>query len=290
MHRLRSPAGPAPLPRPAEVLGSGWLNRRGPAEAMTDAPAMLTRPDGATLAYHATAAADPGRPGVMFCGGFKSDMGGTKATALEAYAQGQGLAFVRFDYLGHGASSGAFTDGTIGRWAEDAIAILDEATEGPQVLVGSSMGGWIMLLAALARPERIAGLVGIAPAPDFTEDLLWGEFDAEVRATLERDGVYRQPSAYDESPYPITLRLIEEGRRHLLLRGPIPLACPVRVHQGMQDDSVPWRTALRLAERLEATDVEVTLVKDGDHRLSEPHDLARLFDTLGRLIDRLAAA
>ena len=259
---------------------------------MTDAPAILARPDGSTLAYHATAAADPddGRPGVVFCGGFASDMTGTKATALEAYAQGRGLAFVRFDYLGHGASSGAFTDGTIGRWAEDAIAILDAATEGPQILVGSSMGGWIMLLAALARRERIAGLVGIAPAPDFTEDLMWQEFDAEVRATLERDGIYHQPSAYDDAPYPITLRLIEEGRRHLLLRGPIPLTCPVRILQGMQDQDVPWRTALRLAERLESTDVEVTLVKGGDHRLSEPHDLARLFDALGRLIDRLAAA
>jgi pimeloyl-ACP methyl ester carboxylesterase len=252
-------------------------------------PARLARPDGSTLAYHATAAADPadGRPGVVFCGGFASDMTGTKATALEAYAQGQGLAFVRFDYLGHGASSGAFTDGTIGRWAEDAIAVLDEVTEGPQILVGSSMGGWIMLLAALARPARIAGLVGIAPAPDFTEDLMWGRYDAEIRATLERDGVYHEPSAYSEAPYPITLRLIEEGRRHLLLRGPIGLACPVRLLQGMRDADVPWRTALTLAERIESHDVEVTLVKDGDHRLSEPHDLARLFDTLGRLIDRL---
>jgi len=259
-------------------------------EATSPPPSKLARPDGHSLAYRATAAADPGRPGLVFCGGFASDMTGTKATALEAYAQGQGLAFVRFDYLGHGVSSGAFTDGTIGRWAEDAIAVLDAVTDGPQILIGSSMGGWIMLLAALARPQRIAGLVGIAPAPDFTEDLMWEEFDAEVRATLERDGIYHQPSAYDDAPYPITLRLIEEGRRHLLLRGPIPLACPVRILQGMQDDDVPWRTALALAERIESTDVEVTLVKGGDHRLSEPDDLARLFNTLGRLIDRLATA
>ncbi|MDX1423950.1 MAG: alpha/beta hydrolase [Kiloniellales bacterium] len=261
-------------------------------DPISRAPSKLARPDGHTLAYHATAAAAPGdgRPGVVFCGGFMSDMTGTKATALEAFARREGLGFVRFDYLGHGASSGAFTDGTIGRWAEDAIAVLDEVARGPQVLVGSSMGGWIMLLAALARPQRVAGLVGIAPAPDFTEDLMWERYDAEVRATLERDGVYREPSAYGEAPYPITLRLIEEGRGHLLLRATIPLACPLRILQGMEDADVPWQTALRLAERIESRDVEVTLVKDGDHRLSEPHDLARLCDCVAGLIARLAAA
>jgi pimeloyl-ACP methyl ester carboxylesterase len=257
---------------------------------MTAPQATLARPYGATLAYHATAAADPGdgRPGLVFCGGFMSDMTGTKATALEAYAQDRDLAFVRFDYLGHGASSGAFTDGTIGRWAEDAIAIIDEVTEGPQILIGSSMGGWIMLLAALARPARIAGLVGIAPAPDFTEDLMWARYDTQVRATLERDGIYHEPSSYSDEPYPITLRLIEEGRDHLLLRGPIALACPLRILQGMQDEAVPWQTAQSLAERIESSDVEVTLVKDGDHRLSEPHDLARLFDTIARLSEQVA--
>jgi len=254
-------------------------------------PARLARPDGHTLAYHSTAAAPgDGRPGVVFCGGFMSDMTGTKATALEAFAQRQGLAFVRFDYLGHGASSGAFADGTIGRWAEDAIAVLDEVARGPQILVGSSMGGWIMLLAALARPQRVAGLVGIAPAPDFTEDLMWDRYDAEVRATLQRDGVYQEPSAYSEAPYPITLGLIEEGRDHLLLRAPIPLACPLRILQGMKDADVPWQTALRLAERIESRDVEVTLVKDGDHRLSESRDLARLCDSVAGLVARLAAA
>jgi pimeloyl-ACP methyl ester carboxylesterase len=146
-----------------------------------------------------------------------------------------------------------------------------------------------MLLAALARPQRVAGLLGIAPAPDFTEDLMWDRYDAEVRATLQRDGVYQEPSAYSEAPYPITLGLIEEGRDHLLLRAPIPLACPLRILQGMKDADVPWQTALSLAERLESKDVEVTLVKDGDHRLSEPRDLARLFDTVTRLVDRLAA-
>ncbi len=273
------------------MLGSRGVPEAACRTTMTDAPAILARPDGHTLAYHATPAADPGDgcPGLVFCGGFASDMTGTKATALEGYARDRGLAFVRFDYLGHGASSGAFADGTVGRWAEDAVAVLDHASEGPQVLIGSSMGGWIMLLAALARPARIAGLVGIAPAPDFTEDLMWARYDAEARATLERDGVYREPSAYDEEPYTVTRALIEDGRRHLLLRGPIPLSCPLRILHGMQDEAVPWQTALRLAERIESRDVELTLVKDGDHRLSEPHDLARLFATVTRLLDGLAA-
>lgn len=215
-------------------------------------------------------------------------MTGTKALALESYARRRGQAFLRFDYQGHGQSSGRFEDGSIGRWVEDAVAALDALTEGPQVLVGSSMGGWIMLLAALARPQRIAALVGIAAAPDFTEDLMWRRFPAEVRAAIEQEGVYHLPSDYSESPYPITKRLIEEGRRHLLLQAPIPLRCPVRLLQGQRDPDVPWQTALRLAEQLESDDVEVTLVKAGDHRLSEPRDLARLEATLDRLLEGLA--
>ena len=247
-------------------------------------PRFLTRPDGETLAYHSIA----GRaPGIIFLGGFMSDMSGTKATTLEAFARRRGQAFLRFDYQGHGESSGRFEDGSIGRWSEDAIAALDELTEGPQVLVGSSMGGWIMLLAALARPERIAGLLGIAAAPDFTEDLMWAAYSAEIRATIETEGVYHEPSDYSETPYPITKHLIEDGRRHLLLRAPIPLTCPVRLLQGMRDEDVPWQTALRLAEALESEDVEMTLVKAGDHRLSEPVDLQRLEATLQRLLDDL---
>ena len=244
-------------------------------------PDRLARPQGESLAYHSTA----GRaPGIIFLGGFLSDMTGTKALALEAYARTQGRAFLRFDYQGHGESSGRFEDGTIGRWAEDAIAAIDALTEGPQILAGSSMGGWIMLLAALARPQRVAGLLGIAAAPDFTEDLMWQRFPEEIKAEIETQGVHYAPSDYAETPYPLTKRLIEEGRRHLLLRAAIPLTCPVRLLHGMRDPDVPWETALRLADKLDSRDVEVTLVKDGDHRLSEPADLRRLEATLDRLL------
>jgi pimeloyl-ACP methyl ester carboxylesterase len=212
----------------------------------------------------------------VFCGGFMSDMTGTKAQYLDAHCAARDRAFLRFDYLGHGASSGRFTDGTIGRWAEDAVAAIDELTEGPLVLVGSSMGGWIMLLAALARPQRVAGLVGVASAPDFTEDLMWNAWPQAVRDQLTRDGVYHAPSDYDDGPYPITLTLIEEGRRHLLLREPIALTCPVHLLHGLEDADVPWRLSLTLADKLASDDVVVTLVKGGDHRLSEPDQLARL--------------
>ncbi len=255
-------------------------------------PSYLDGPEGSRLAYHRTAPADPAdpRPGLVFCGGFTSDMTGTKATALEAYAQARGQAFLRFDYQGHGDSSGAFAEGTIGCWSADAIAALDALTEGPQVLVGSSMGGWIMLLVALARPQRVAGLVGIAAAPDFTEELMWDRYPPDVRAVLERDGVYREPSEYGDEPYTITRALIEDGRRHLLLGGPIALDCPVRLIHGMEDRDVPWEISLRLSQALASDDVELTLVKAGDHRLSEPHDLERLFDILTRLSEKLAEA
>ena len=216
-----------------------------------------------------------------------SDMTGSKALSLENLARRQGRAFLRFDYQGHGASTGRFEDGTIGSWTADAVAALDALTEGPQVLVGSSMGGWIMLLTALARPQRVAGLLGIAAAPDFTEDLMWQAYPQEVRDTLRREGVYREPSDYGDEPYTITMRLIEEGREHLLLREAIPIACPVRLIHGMADPDVPWQTSIRLAERLESTDVEVTLVKSGGHRLSEPEDLDRLGRTLEGLLNRL---
>ncbi len=253
-------------------------------------PEILTRPDGSTIAYHKTGGGKtPGRaPGLMFLGGFMSDMTGSKAMALEAHARRSGQGFVRFDYLGHGASSGHFEDGTIGRWAEDAIAVLDELTEGPQILIGSSMGGWIMLLAALARPERVAGLVGVAAAPDFTERLMWQAFTPDVRATLERDGVYYESSEYGEEPYAITMDLIVEGRSHLVMDGPIAITCPVRLIHGMADPDVPYRLSLELVDRLESSDVEVTLVKDGGHRLSEPEDLARLTRIVAALSDHLA--
>ena len=257
-------------------------------EFANTAPASrLKRQDGATIAYHRSAGKSPG---LIFLGGFKSDMTGTKATALEDYARQRGRAFLRFDYFGHGDSSGDFEAGTIGRWAEDAVAALDELSEGPQVLVGSSMGGWLMLLAALARPQRIAGLVGIAAAPDFTEDLMWDRFAPAVRETLTREGVYREPSDYSDEPFVITRRLIEEGREHLLLRGPIGLGCPVRLLHGMADPDVPWELSPQLAQRLESEDVEIHLVKDGDHRLSTPANLALLTEVLDRLFARLEPA
>lgn len=251
--------------------------------AMRDAQALTgtITVGGNEIAYVKCAGA---APGVMFFGGFKSDMTGTKATALQAYCEARGQAFIRFDYSGHGQSSGAFEDGTIGAWAGDAAAVLGEVAEGPQIIVGSSMGGWIGLLAALVRPDRIAGFIGIAAAPDFTEDMMWAGFGEDIRETLRADGVYYEPSEYEEGPLPITYALIEEGRTHLLLRAPVALSCPVRLIQGMQDTAVPWQTALKLAEQVETDDVEVILVKGGDHRLSEPADLARLEAVLGSLL------
>ncbi|BBK29457.1 pimeloyl-ACP methyl ester carboxylesterase [Stella humosa] len=241
---------------------------------------------GERIAYVRTAGTGPG---VVFLGGFMSDMTGTKATALEAACRAAGRPFLRFDYRGHGQSSGRFVDGTIGAWADDAILALDRLTSGPQILVGSSMGGWLMLLAALARPGRVAGLVGLAAAPDFTEDLMWNEFPEPVRRTLLRDGVWNEPSEYGDEPYPITLRLIEEGRRHLVLRDTLPIACPLRLIHGLQDRDVPWQVSQRLLEHIDATDAALTLVKEGDHRLSRPPDLARLVDTVTALADQAAA-
>ena len=212
-----------------------------------------------------------------------SDMTGTKAAALERFCRARGQAYVRFDYQGHGRSSGRFTDGTIGLWTEDSLAVIDRLTEGPQVLVGSSMGGWIMLLAALARPGRVAGLLGVAAAPDFVVRM-WDEFAPEIRATLELTGVYQAPPQYGPEPYPITMRLIEDGRTRLLLDRPVPLACPVRLLHGLEDPDVPWQTSLALAERLSGADVEVRLIKGGGHRLSTPADILRLERALEELL------
>lgn len=250
-----------------------------------DKPRKLARPDGESLAcLIESPARKAGATGLTWLGGFKSDMTGTKASALAAWARGAGRHFLRFDYFAHGASSGDFRRATVGRWRDDALAAIDTLAEGPQILVGSSMGGWIALLAALARPERVKALVLIAPAPDFTEELMWKGFAPEVRATLERDGLYLRPSAYDEAPYEITMKLIEEGRSHLLLGKPIDLAIPVRVLQGMQDPDVPWQHAMRLVDALASRDVAITLTKTGDHRLSSTQDIARLIRTIETLL------
>ena len=249
------------------------------------APGRLDRPDGNVLAYHRSAGDSPA---VVFCGGFMSDMTGTKACALESFCAERGQAYVRFDYLGHGASSGAFADGTIGRWAEDAVAVIDALSEGPVVLVGSSMGGWIMLLAALARRARVQALVGVAAAPDFTRRMVEDELTEAQRAALARDGRIEIPSDYGEAPYLITRALIDDGDRHALLDGEIALTCPVRLLHGLKDAAVPWQTSLRLARALASADVTVTLVKDGDHRLSEPADLARLCAAVAEVSQPLA--
>jgi pimeloyl-ACP methyl ester carboxylesterase len=210
-------------------------------------------------------------------------MGGTKAGALAGYCRAKDRPYLRFDYLGHGASSGDFRAGTIGRWLADALAVIDRLTQGPQILVGSSMGCWIALLAALARPARLAGLVGIAGAEDFTEDLIWKRLDEEQRHRLLTEGELSYDSAYEADPVPFTRALIEEARQHLVLRGPIALACPVRLLHGMADPDVPYTTSLRLAQRLAGTEVVVELIEDGVHRLSREEDLARLIAAIDDL-------
>lgn len=248
---------------------------------------ILARADGATIAYERT----PGRtPGVVFVHGFHSDMGGTKPRALEAHCRAAGRAFLRYDAFGHGASSGRFQDGTISRWRDDLLAVLDALTDGPQVLVGSSMGGWLMLLAARARPGRIGGLLGIAAAPDFTETLMWDKFGPELKNRLADDGLVTVENHYGDEPLVITRNLIEDGRANLLLGGPLPIQAPVRLLHGQADAEVPWPTALALAERLESPDLRVTLVKSGGHRLSEPAEIALLLATLDELVQTVAAS
>lgn len=237
----------------------------------------LQRPDGNSVAYAKTAGTSPT---VVFLGGFRSDMTGTKAVALEDWAQRTGRAFLRFDYLGHGQSSGRFEDGTIGRWLDDSLAAIDQLTTGPLVLVGSSMGGWLSLLVARARPQRLAGLVLIAAAPDFTERMLLKGLSAQDRIALERDGRLERPSQYSPEPSVFTWKLIEEGRNHLLLDKKLVLPCPVRLLHGQSDPDVPWEYSLQIAQHLEAPEVITTLVKGGDHRLSTPADIARLIATV----------
>jgi pimeloyl-ACP methyl ester carboxylesterase len=240
----------------------------------------LDRGDGIELAWSRL---DGAGPTVVFLPGFRSDMNGDKATALAAFCAARGQAMLRFDYSGHGASGDQFEHGTIGRWAQDALTVLDRLTVGQVILVGSSMGGWLAFLTALRRPERVAAIVGIAAAPDFTETLMWDAMTFEERARLMREGLLRVPSQYGE-PTTITRALIEDGRKHLLLAQPILLACKVRLLHGQSDPDVPWEMALRTAEQLTTPDVEIILVKDGDHRLSRPRDLALLRRTLAALL------
>jgi pimeloyl-ACP methyl ester carboxylesterase len=243
----------------------------------------------------AVRAREGGAPGLFWLGGFNSDMKGTKALALAAWAAERGRACVRFDYSGHGESGGQFTDGTIGRWLEESVAVFHRFCRGPQVVIGSSMGGWMALLLAreIAKGSgkgivngtnnaSLAGLVLIAPAPDFTEELMWKGFSPTIRREIEQKGVWFRPSEYGE-PYPITRALIEEGRNHLLLGGSIAVGCPVRILQGAKDPDVPWRHAFTLAQRLPAEDVVLTMIQDGDHRLSRPQDIARMLAAVAEI-------
>jgi pimeloyl-ACP methyl ester carboxylesterase len=235
-------------------------------------PQFLETPQGRRLAWHRFSGREPG---VVFLGGLRSDMTGTKAVHLEDWARRTGRAFLRFDYSGHGASSGTFTEGCIGDWAEDAEAAIEALTEGPQILVGSSMGGWISLLMTQRLPERVAGLVTIAAAPDFTEDGMWAEWSEEQRSTLMEEGQVALPSEYGEDMI-ITRRMIEDGRDHLVLRDHLPLPIPVRMLQGTADEDVPMSVALRLLEHAEGDDIRLELVKGADHRFSDPECLATI--------------
>ena len=240
---------------------------------MDEAACYLTRPDGAGIAYRAI---EGQGPTVLWLGGFRSDMGGTKAQALADWARASGRAFVRFDYFGHGESAGDFADGTISRWREDALAAVDQLTQGPLVLVGSSMGGWLALLAAVARPERMAALVLIAPAADFTEALMKPSLPPEALAALDKAGVWTAPDDFGEGGYPVTRTLLEDGARWSVLPGPLPIEVPVRILQGGRDAAVPWTHALELVHAIAGAEVVFELIKDGDHRLSRPRDLGRL--------------
>lgn len=243
-------------------------------------PSFLESAHGTRIAYHKTAGAGPG---VVFLGGFMSDMEGGKALALEAYCKQQGRAFVRFDYMGHGQSSGQFADGTIGLWVKDALAVIDQLTQGPQILVGSSMGGWVSLLAAKARPGRVKGLVGIAAAPDFTTRH-WKDLSTTEQETILREGRLEVYSEYGPDPYVFTRDLFEDGWQNRVNHAPIHLDIPVRLIQGTEDPDVPWQTAMSIAENLVGEDTEVILVPGGDHRLSRTVDLKRLV----RVVDALS--
>jgi len=244
-------------------------------------PDFLDLPD-RRLAYHK----QPGRagsPGIVFLGGYASDMTGTKASFLAERCAEAGYPYLRFDYRGHGQSGGAFRDGTIGGWFEDTCAAFDRLTEGPQMLIGSSMGGWLGLMLARERPQRVKAFVGIAAAPDFTEDLMWLRMTPDQQAELKNRGEIPDPTAPPDMQAPITLRLIEEARQHLMLRMKINIVCPVHLLQGLHDEEVPWQHTLRIIENIAHDNVRATLVKDGDHRLSRPQDLDLMWEAVKAL-------
>jgi pimeloyl-ACP methyl ester carboxylesterase len=249
-------------------------------DALSAPPAYLARPDGLRLAYRHSAGAGPT---LVFLPGYMSDMEGGKAVALHGWAQRQGRAMLRLDYAGNGASEGRFADGTLASWRDDVLLLIDRLVDGPVVLVGSSMGGWLALLVALAQPERVAGLIGIAAAPDFTQ---WGFTDAD-KALLRTEGRIEEPTPYGDQPYVTTRAFWESGQALRLLEGEIAIDCPVRLLQGQADPDVPWDIALRTAAQLRSSDVQTLLIKDGDHRLSRDGDIALLIRTVSTLLDSL---
>lgn len=249
-------------------------------DALSAPPAYLARPDGLRLAYRHSAGAGPT---LVFLPGYMSDMEGGKAVALHGWAQRQGRAMLRLDYAGNGASEGRFADGTLASWRDDVLLLIDRLVDGPVVLVGSSMGGWLALLVALARPKRVAGLIGIAAAPDFTQ---WGFTDAD-KALLRTEGRIEEPTPYGDQPYVTTRAFWESGQALRLLEGEIAIDCPVRLLQGQADPDVPWDIALRTAAQLRSSDVQTLLIKDGDHRLSRDGDIALLIRTVSTLLDSL---
>ena len=256
------------------------------ADTVLEQCKWLQQPDGSRLAW--CGAAKPDGVTIVFLAGHGSDMAGTKALATAEWAAAQGHGMIRFDYFGHGISDGNLLDGTISRWKQDCLAIIDQIAEGRLVLVGSSLGGWLMILAALARPERVAALVGIAAAPDFTEDLIWDELDEPRRRQALAEGRITEPNPYDpegEVVYPMTL--IEDGRKNLVLRSALPLHCPVRLLHGMEDAEVPWQTAEKLASVIRGCDTEVILAEGAGHRFSEPDQLDLLISTLAEVTRRI---
>lgn len=244
---------------------------------MSGKPDYIKTKDGRKIAYHKT---DGRQPTVLFCGGYMSDMEGTKALFLEKTCRELGRSFIRFDYSGHGQSSGAFVDGTIGMWKADTLAIIDQLTQNDIIIVGSSMGGWIGLLVAIALKEKVKAFIGIAAAPDFTRELMWEKYSPEVRQTLKTDGIYLEPSEYSDEPYQVSYGLIQEGENHLLLNKPMKIDCPIRLFHGHKDKDVPSEYSTRIAEKTTSDDVIISFNKSGDHRLSSDADLARLKQAL----------
>ena len=252
------------------------------------APKLLELGTGHRIAVLQTEG-DTAKPGLIWLGGFKSSMDGTKATALASWAEQQDVICTRFDYSGHGASEGEFEQGTISNWLKESLGIFRKFTTGPQIVIGSSMGGWLSTLLyrqllQTGELDRVHALVLIAPAVDMTEELMWKRYPREIRREIEETGVYQRPSAYGDGDYAITHALIEDGREHLLLSKPLPVHCPVRILHGEADPDVPWEHGRRLYEHMSGEDISFTLIKNGDHRLSTPQEIDRLIATVSALV------